>query len=127
MAWHSTRRIAEAAGVNEVTLFRQFGSKESLLLEAISNASGEHPAPGLPSPPGILADEMKVWALAQHQSIREMSGIIRTCLAEWEQRPELAPKVCGGGALAYAELIRYLGQARERGQIGRAGRSRPPR
>ena len=48
----TTRRIAEAAGVNEVTLFRQFGSKESLLLQAIRQASvGQAPAT-LPDVPG---------------------------------------------------------------------------
>ena len=40
----TTRRIAEAAGVNEVTLFRQFGSKEGLLLEAITLAARDHAA-----------------------------------------------------------------------------------
>ena len=31
----TTRAIAEAAGVNEVTLFRIFGSKETLIVEAM--------------------------------------------------------------------------------------------
>src|SRR5277367_2846451 len=31
----TTRRIAEAAGVNEVTLFRRFGDKRQLILAAI--------------------------------------------------------------------------------------------
>ena len=31
----TTRRIAQEAGVNEVTLFRQFGSKEGLIIEAV--------------------------------------------------------------------------------------------
>ena len=34
----TTREIAQRAGVNEVTLFRRFGSKESLAREAISHA-----------------------------------------------------------------------------------------
>lgn len=117
----TTRRIAEAAGVNEVTLFRQFGSKESLLLEAITLASGDHGSVRLPEGPEELRAELTVWALAHHESIREKSGIIRACLAEWEQRPELAPKVCGGGLVAFADLIRYLGIARDRGMIGAEG------
>jgi AcrR family transcriptional regulator len=32
----TTREIAEAAGVNEVTLFRNFGTKERLLYEAVA-------------------------------------------------------------------------------------------
>ena len=34
----TTREIAQRAGVNEVTLFRRFGSKESLAREAITHA-----------------------------------------------------------------------------------------
>ncbi len=111
----TTRRIAEAAGVNEVTLFRQFGSKESLLLEAITLASGDHHiAARLPDTPRLLAAELTAWGISHHGSIKEKSGIIRACLAEWEQRPELAPKVCGGGLVAFADLTRYLGIARQR-------------
>ena len=117
----TTRRIAEAAGVNEVTLFRQFGSKEGLLLEAITLAARDHAAARLPESPALLAEELRTWAAAQHASIRAMSGIIRACLAEWEQRPELAPKVCRGGAVAFADLTRYLGLARQRRLIGPAG------
>ncbi len=118
----TTRRIAEAAGVNEVTLFRQFGSKESLLLEAITLASGEHGvAARLPDLPAHLATELTAWAIAHHQSVAAKSGIIRTCLAEWEQRPELAPKVCSGGLVAFADVTRYLGLARTTGLIGPGG------
>jgi len=118
----TTRRIAEAAGVNEVTLFRQFGSKESLLLEAIILASGDHGVvTRLPDSPQALSPELKTWGIAHHGSIREKSGIIRACLAEWEQRPELAPKVCGGGLVAFADLSRYLGVARARAMIGPHG------
>ncbi|MDR3665228.1 MAG: TetR/AcrR family transcriptional regulator [Ignavibacteriaceae bacterium] len=34
----STRAITERAGVNSITLFRQFGNKQGLLKEAVSNA-----------------------------------------------------------------------------------------
>lgn len=117
----TTRRIAEAAGVNEVTLFRQFGSKESLLVEAIQHAAGDHAVARLPEMPVRMAHELAAWGVIHHRSIREMSGIIRSCLAEWEQRPALAPKVCNGGLLAVADVIRYLGIARQRRMIAPAG------
>ena len=34
----TTKEIAEQAGVNEVTLFRQFGSKQGLLLAVLQEA-----------------------------------------------------------------------------------------
>ena len=114
----TTRRIAEAAGVNEVTLFRQFGSKESLLLEAIRQASASIPAIRLPEHPGSLVAELTDWAVAHHRLVAAKSGIIRACLAEWEERPGLVPKACEGGLGAAADAIRYLRVARERGLIG---------
>ena len=41
----TTRRIASAAGVNEITLFRQFGSKDVLLREALARCQDEDGAP----------------------------------------------------------------------------------
>ena len=117
----TTRRIAEAAGVNEVTLFRQFGSKEQLLLQAIGQAAGGHPAASLPEIPRRLAKELTTWALANHRSIAEKAGIIRTCLAEWEDRPSLVPKACEGGVVALADGVRYLTAARDRQLIGSQG------
>ncbi|MGH7593206.1 MAG: TetR/AcrR family transcriptional regulator [Gemmatimonadales bacterium] len=117
----TTRRIAEAAGVNEVTLFRQFGSKESLLLQAIQQASRGPAAVLLPPVPGAMATELTVWGVAHHRSIAEKSGIIRTCLAEWEERPALAPKACEGGMAAFTDGVRYLNAARQRGLIGPSG------
>jgi AcrR family transcriptional regulator len=117
----TTRRIAEAAGVNEVTIFRQFGSKASLLLEAIAKSAGSRRGPELPAVPGRLCDELTKWGLAHHRAIREKSGVIRACLADWGERPELAPQACEGGAVAFADVRRYLTVARTRGLIGHEG------
>jgi hypothetical protein len=68
-----------------------------------------------------MVTELRAWAIAHHRSVAEKSGMIRTCLAEWEERPALAPKACEGGLIAFADGLRYFTVARERRLIGADG------
>src|SRR5437867_11834161 len=61
----TTRQIAQRAGVNEVTLFRQFGSKTALFSEAIQCAC-VRPGEGfeqsrLPEIPRNIRAELLAW------------------------------------------------------------------
>jgi len=88
----TTRRIAQMAGVNEITLFRHFGSKERLLQEAIA-CEGVLPAVApLPDEPRNPRAELLSWARDQLTNLREKRTFIRTCMAEVEERPEMIPE-----------------------------------
>ncbi|WP_066078121.1 TetR/AcrR family transcriptional regulator [Pseudoclavibacter albus] len=70
----TTKAIAEQASVNEVTLFRHFGSKQGIL-EAIGSGMRESTAPA-----GLDADAADIRAALQ-----------RAAAAEAERLPELGP------------------------------------
>ncbi len=118
----TTRRIAEAAGVNEVTVFRHFRSKEALLGEAISAISHEvHIAGALPEVPVEIRRDLLDWSLGLHGRLRKHGPLILACLAEFSDHPELAPVACAGALDSFDELSRYLQAARRDGRISGAG------
>jgi AcrR family transcriptional regulator len=85
----TTRRIAFQAGVNEITLFRHFGSKDALLREAIDRAGGALLGNALPETPGDPLEELTQWARSHIAALRQRRSLIRTCMWEIEEHPGL--------------------------------------
>ena len=112
----TTRRIADEAGVNEITLFRNFGSKDALIREAIARAGSSFESQSLPDPPRDPARELKVWASAHIAALRKRRSLIRTCMGEIEEHPGVFSPENSGPALAAKALCRYLRRLRETGQ-----------
>lgn len=113
----TTRRIAEAAGVNEVTLFRIFGSKAALIDEAIRFGASRSDVPTLPAEPGDVAVELTAWAEGIHAHMVSMRAMIRTCMSEMSERPEMSGAACEGPSWAHDALRHYLHRAQRTGRV----------
>ena len=116
----TTRRIAQAAGVNEVTLFRHFGSKEGLLRAALSTGprAVAFVDTHLPETPVDPEAELTDFCRHHHQALFESRSIIRKCMGEFEENPETTRTACqlpvriSEALRVYLERLRAAGQAR---------------
>lgn len=114
----TTRRIAEAAGVNEVTLFRIFGGKDALLAEAIRPGAQRRDVVALPDKPADPEREMTAWVAANLAFLRERRSIIRKTMSEMEERPQFAECVREGPQYAREALKGYLRALAADGWLG---------
>ncbi|HUF34947.1 MAG TPA: helix-turn-helix domain-containing protein [Gemmatimonadales bacterium] len=110
----TTRRIALAAGVNEITLFRNFGSKDALIREAIARSRAPTGV-RLPEVPTDPFRELADWARAHLAEMRGRRALIRTCMGEFEEHPEIMSPENSPAAQAARALALYLARLRERG------------
>ena len=111
----TTRRIAGQAGVNEVTLFRHFGSKDALIREAIARAGHSAVTEPLPQAPRDPFRELRDWAKAHIAELRERRSLIRTCMGEIEEHPGIFSEPNSSPAVAAKALRHYLRRLREAG------------
>ncbi len=105
----TTRRIAEEAGVNEVTLFRQFGSKTALLLEALrSHEMFSRGANALPDAPADPLAELTAFATGMRKALHGTRATIRKAMAEFEENPEMPRCMTHGAAAIHAAVQSYF-------------------
>jgi AcrR family transcriptional regulator len=108
----TTRRIADEAGVNEITIFRQFGSKEALINEAIRSHTIRPWPPELPAVPECPEPELSTWCAAVLAHLSDARSVIRRMMSEMEERPDVGPCVGDGPTRAARHLLDYVGRLR---------------
>lgn len=113
----TTRRIAEAAGVNEVTLFRHFKSKEALLAQALGPHYGRGDGAVLPDHPVDPPRELHAWVVAHHRMLCEQRAMMRKALGDLEQRPDFCAGPRQGAMIAATALEQYLARLAESGWV----------
>ncbi|MGF1517406.1 MAG: TetR/AcrR family transcriptional regulator [Nodosilinea sp.] len=96
----TTRQVADLAGVNEVTLFRQFGSKHGLLAAVMTEAE-------VLTGQGQSFDRV---ALGQAPSDQALKDFLGQCLDTLGQRSELVRSVIGEAGQFSAENSQSLGR-----------------
>jgi AcrR family transcriptional regulator len=112
----TTRRIAQEADLNEVTVFRHFGSKDALIREALRVVARERRPMLDVAAPDALA-ELNRWALACFTHFYDHRNLIRRMMGEMVERPEIAPGLCQDTNEEFFQLVRFLEALRERGQV----------
>jgi AcrR family transcriptional regulator len=112
----TTRRIASAAGVNEITLFRHFGSKDVLLREALAQCHAEGVVP-LPDSPSDPLQELTDWSRSHLEHLQQRAALIRTCLSEFAERPDLVTPEISCPVRAAQALAAYLARLQGHGLL----------
>ena len=113
----TTRAIAEAAGVNEVTLFRIFGSKETLIVEAMRAHSVPVHVGTLPDIPVNPEHELTAWATQTRKVLVSMRSMIRQAMSDAEQNSEMPKCAARGADAAFGAIHSYLDRVREHGFV----------
>ncbi len=103
----TTRRIAEAAGVNEVTLFRQFKSKTALINEVAELYARKRSEEALPAGTDAPLRDLSEWCTAHLTLLRNSRDMIRKCMAEVDELPHMAGCMRRGPDVVHRQLREY--------------------
>ncbi len=114
----TTRSIAQEAGVNEVTLFRHFRSKDDLMAAALENFASQASARALPDVPVDPARELGDWCRAHHRELYKVRALIRKSMGEFEQHPAYCTHGMRASVRIADELTEYLERLQRAGLAG---------
>ncbi len=84
----TTRQIAAAADINEVTLFRRFGNKQKLIAAAVEQEAANFAAAGIEYTGDLEADLLRIVRFYR-ELVQKRGRMIPVLLAEISRQPEL--------------------------------------
>jgi AcrR family transcriptional regulator len=111
----TTRRVAEEAGVNEITLFRHFGSKDALIGAALQRFRLQALPLVTLGEPEKPAEELHAWAWRLFQHWYAARHLIARVMGDLVEHPQIAPAICEEPSSEHAMVTRYLVRMRELG------------
>ncbi|HEX6052842.1 MAG TPA: TetR/AcrR family transcriptional regulator [Gemmatimonadaceae bacterium] len=114
----TTRVIARAAGVTEITLFRLFGSKAELFEELVRRIDELLVTPTtLPKVPRDPHAELLAWLYDFAGRFERIAPVVRVAVAEHESHPKLTEAALTQGRRALRDVTAYLARLKSAGLI----------
>ncbi|HEY2066212.1 MAG TPA: helix-turn-helix domain-containing protein [Gemmatimonadaceae bacterium] len=104
----TTRLIAIEAGVNEVTLFRTFGSKAALMHAVLTAQSTQGSTPILPETPVDPVKELTTFVDGILHKLREVRPLLAHAMSEFDERPDAADFARCGRTATQQQLHQYV-------------------
>lgn len=114
----TTRRIAQEAGVNEVTLFRHFHSKDDLIQAALIDYVKRIEMRALPETPVDPRAELIEWCRVHHRELYKRRAFIRKAMGEHEEHPAHCARGLQASIRFANELTEYLNRLKRAGLAG---------
>jgi AcrR family transcriptional regulator len=104
----TTRLIANEAGVNEVTLFRTFGSKSALIEAVLAQFGHARPTVSLPDEPADPLAELTTFVAQSLDRVREIRPLLMHTMSEVDERPEAHEFACRGRHHVHDTITAYI-------------------
>ena len=115
----TTKAIAEKAGVNEVTLFRKFGSKEKLFMELVK-AEAEDKMKFVAhelEPTGDLVEDLTQMGIRMNQNMYKNSALLKILMMEVGSQPEIFEIIGRVPFFAIDRISSFLEESKKKGLV----------
>lgn len=115
----TTRAVAERAGVNEVTIFRHFGNKKSIMEAALDTVSYHPILEKVIHDQMIWELEQDLWLIAEsyHTYMEKIKDLVLIAFKEAEMFPELNESIADVPKQLKESMVAYFKEMQRRGKL----------